>query len=341
MVKILDLAKELEQKKLYEEAYDKYYTAYIEKLASFYIQCDLGRVLNKMRKYDEALDWFDSVLETDESHQEALFGKGISNIGSNNFEEALDSFDKLISLDKMNANAWYYKAIISKEFGDNDARAYFRQFKNSDNDEFKEIRSFYNFGIFFDETEYMFRYERKLNVISEIKQELDSLGLNEQEYSTILRTIPLDNLFDKIIELKQSKSNDDIKIIIRNELIKQGLSDSDVDEMFELESVEDLKEQVIMLCDENPFLNNVNNDESHSNFVPIQKASRYNIYKNVKRLKRNNLYLFNRGNYYYDQKDFINAIECYDECLKYDPNNMMLKFVKFCAKYNLKDDTNV
>ena len=94
-----------------------------------------------------------------------------------------------------------------------------------------------------------------------------------------------------MIELKYPKSNDDIKNIIHDELIKHGLTESDVEEMFELESVEELKEEVIELSDENPFLNN-KNDESSPKFIPIKKASRYNIYKNVKRLKSDNLYLF-------------------------------------------------
>ena len=340
MVEILELAKELEQKGKYEEAYDKFYMAYMEKLGSFYTQCDIGRILNKMQKYDSATTWFDSVLEMDELHQESLFGRGISKIGSNNYEDALESLNKLLLLDKKNANAWYYKAIISKELGDTDSNIYFREFKNTDNEKFKEIRSYYKFGIAFYETEYQFRENREFNIISEVKHELESLNLSEQQFLNVFRTIPLDSLFDKIIELKYSKSNDDIKNIIHDELIKHGLTESDVEEMFELESVEELKEEVIELSDENPFLNN-KNDESSPKFIPIKKASRYNIYKNVKRLKSDNLYLFNRGNYYYDEKEFIRAIECYDECLKYNPENMMLKFIKFCANYNLKENNNV
>ena len=41
------------------------------------IRSEMGRVLNKLRRFDEALDYFDTVLIMDEEHIESLFGKGI------------------------------------------------------------------------------------------------------------------------------------------------------------------------------------------------------------------------------------------------------------------------
>ena len=39
---------------------------------------------------------------------------------------------------------------------------------------------------------------------------------------------------------------------------------------------------------------------------------------NIKRIKRNNLHLFNRGNFYYDYGNFNEALKSYEECLLYN-----------------------
>ena len=337
MVEILELIEKLEAEERYEEALEYLLIAFEEKLGPWDIQKDIGRVLNKMRRYEEALISFDLVLAMDKDHVEALFGKGISDIGLNNFEEALELFNKVISLDKSNANAWYYKSIVAKELVDNDANIYFRRFKKLDDDVFKLARSYYNFGIRFYEIEYLFRENNQLKVILEVKDELKSLNLNPEEYTRLVRICPLNDLFDKIVELKQSMSANDIKEIIRNELLNQGFSDDDVEDMFILyDNLDELKEEVISSSEEDPFQNFDYNTE----FAPIRKASKYNIFKNVKRLTRDHLGLFNKGNTFYDEKEFEKAIECYDECLKYNPDNKMLEYVKVCANYSLNGDND-
>ena len=331
MAGILELINQLEEEQNYEDALEYLQIASDEQLGSYDIKKDTGRILNKLGQYDEALDCFNLVLAMDESNQESLFGKGIACIALNRFDDALDSFNKLIVLDKLNANAWYYKSILSKALGDENAKFYFRRFMKADNEHFRFIRSFYHFGLLFDEIEYGFRQNRNMDVISEVKEQIKSLNLDDEEYLKIIRTVPLENLFDKIIELKGLKSEKDEKDVIRKVLLEQGLSDSDVDDMFLMyDDIEELKNEVIQLCDENPF-------KGEAKFVPIKIASRYNIIKSVKRLKSRKLYLYNRGNYYYDQKDFRNAVECYDECLKYNKDNKKFEFVKFCANYNLGD----
>lgn len=335
MVEILELIEKLEAEEKYEEALEYLLIALEEKLGSWDIQKDIGRVLNKMQRYEEALTSFNLVLSMEKDHIEALFGKGVSCIGLNNFEESLELFNKVISLDKTIANAWYYKSIVSKELGDNDANIYFRRFKKLDDDASKLARSYYKFGIRFYEIEYLFRENNYLKVILEVKEELKSLNLSYEDYLKLVRICPLNELFDKIVELKQLKSVDDTKEIIRNELINQGFSDGDVEDMFILyDDLDELKEEVVSSSEENPF----QNFEDNTDFVPIKKASKYNIFKNVKRLTRDHLGLFNAGNTFYDEKEFEKAIECYDECLKYNPNNKMLEFVKICANYNLNGE---
>ena len=337
MADICELIRKLEKECNYDEALENLYIAFEEKLCHYDIQKDIGRVLNKMRRYDEALTSFELVLAMNDSHLEALFGKGISNIGLNNFDEALDLFNQVISLDKTNANAWYYKSILSKELGDDDANIYFRRFKRLDNDYFKLDRSYYKFGIRFDEIEYQFRENYPLIVTSHLKDELKSLNLDDDEYSRIIRLLPVNVLFDKIPDLKKSKIKDDEKNIICQSLMDQGFSDSDVEDMFILyDDIDDLKEEIILDSEENPF-ENFDND---SNFSPIELAVKYNIFKNTERLTRDRLDLFNRGNVFYDEKEFEKAIECYDECLKFNPDNKMLEFMKNCAYYNLNGDIN-
>jgi len=327
MDEIFNLINKLEEECNYEEAINHLEIAFEEKLGSFDIRNDMGRIYNKMRKFDEALSCFDIVLAMDDSNQEYLFGKGISLIGLNRFDEALDVFDKLIEVDKNYANGWYYKALLSKSLGDMDSKKYFREFLQLDNENFRKQRSFYKFGIQLEEYEHEFRKLYGLDFLSEFKEELNSL--NPNQYTEIVRIVPLDDLFEKVIELKGFKLGSDTEDIIREEFKKQGLSDSDVDDLFKIETVENLKNEVLELCDEDPFIA----AESNLNFSPIKLASRYNITSRKTLLNNKDLLLFNRGNFYLDNKEFDEAIEAYEEGLMVNPDNLLLKFAKCCAIY--------
>jgi tetratricopeptide (TPR) repeat protein len=333
---IFDLIYKLEKEGNYEEALRHLEIAFEERLGSFDIRNDMGRIYNKMRNFDEALSCFEIVLEMDDSNPEYLFGKGISLIGLNRFDGALDVFGKLTETDEGNANAWYYKSILAKSLGNLDANKYFDKFLKYDDGEFREIRSYYRFGIQFDEIEHNFRKFSDLEILSELKEELISLNLDDNQYSELVRLTPLENLFDKVIELKESKFGTDTEDIIRREFKKQGLTDNDVDDLFKIETIENLKQEVIELCDENPF----SDSESYSNFIPLTLASKYNAKPRMVK-KHEDLKLFNRGNMYFDYNQIQEAIEVYDKGLEYNPDNLLLKFVKCCANYRLGGDSNV
>ena len=134
-----------------------------------------------------------------------------------------------------------------------------------------------------------------------------------------------------------SKFGTDIKDIIRQEFKKQGFTDKDVDDLFKIDTVENLKQKIIELCDENPFPDS----ESYSDFVPLKTASRYNVLSPKLLKKNDDLLLFNRGNFYFDYGEIEKAHDTYDEGLKFNPDNLLLKFVKCCVDYKLRGDSNV
>ena len=135
MDKIFSLINKLEAEGNYEEALRHLDIAFEEKLGSFRIRNDMGRIYNKMRNFEDALNCFDSVLVMDDSNQEYLLGKGISCIGLNRFGEAYEIFDKITELNKFNANAWYYKSILARFLGDSNAKKYFKNFKRYDKED--------------------------------------------------------------------------------------------------------------------------------------------------------------------------------------------------------------
>lgn len=329
------LALKLEEEEKYEEALEKLEILYLEKQGPFDIKNDMGRINNKIRKFADALGCFESVLPMDESNSEYLFGKGISLIGLNKFDVALDIFDKLTDLDNGNANFWYYQSLLSKALGDSDAKAYFDNFLQLDNDDFRNIRLFYKFGILFDEIEHEFRGFSNLEVLTEFKDELMSLNLDDTQYSELIRIVPLQDLFYKIAELKKSKFEVDTEEIIRREFKKQGLIDEEIHDLFLIDTFDELKKQIIELCDENPF----SDLENNSNFVPVKSASRYNPGAKYI-IKYEYLRLFVQGNFYLDYDEPEKAIEAYNEGLEYAPDNLSLNFVKCCAIYKLGCDND-
>ena len=334
MDEIFELIKKLEDEGKYDEALSHLQFAFEEKLGSFDIRNDMGRIYNKKRQFDEAFSNFDIVLTMDENNLEYLFGKGISLIGLNKFDQALEVFEKITEIDNENANGWYYKALLSKSLGDSNAQKYFNNFLELDNDEFRLTRSYYKFGILFEQYEHEFRGLYKLDMLSEINEELNSL--DPTQYTEIVRLVPLENLFEKIIESKGVKLGMDTEDIIRQEFKKQGLSDKDIDDLFKIESVENLKNDVIELSEENPF----ENSENNLNFVPLKLASRYNPKAKAIR-KHDDLKLFSKGNYYLDNNESEKAIKIYDDGLNINPDNLLLKFAKCCAIYKLGGESNV
>ena len=73
---------------------------------------DHGHLLNRMGRYDDAIVKFDSYLSSHPDYVSSLFGKGISYMGLNSLDEAISYFDKVLEFDNRHADAWYYSAII-------------------------------------------------------------------------------------------------------------------------------------------------------------------------------------------------------------------------------------
>lgn len=342
MDKIFSLINKLEAEGNYEEALRHLDIAFEEKLGSFRIRNDMGRIYNKMRNFEDALNCFDSVLVMDDSNQEYLLGKGISCIGLNRFGEAYEIFDKITELNKFNANAWYYKSILARFLGDSNAKKYFKNFKRYDKEDEKcrLERSYYNFGFYFDKYEYELRgFQFKgcngADLLEDFENELKSLNFDAEVYSEIVRLVPLDELFKKITELNGSKFGKDTEEIIRNEFKKQGLTDEDVDDLFKIDTLENLKEEVVSLCDENPFPDS----EKYMDFNLFEYLSKYNV-RRPKLLEKEEWKMFARGNISFDEGKIEDAIEYYDNGLKYNQDNLLLKLVKNYAIYKLGGDGN-
>ena len=73
---------------------------------------DHGHLLNRMGKYQDAIDKFENLLNSVDDYVSSLFGIGISYIGLNKLDDALKYFKKVNKLDEGHADAWYYSAII-------------------------------------------------------------------------------------------------------------------------------------------------------------------------------------------------------------------------------------
>ena len=222
MSKLLIKAKELEDEGNLKVSLTYYEMVLGDKSCPYDIRCDMGRVLNKLGAFKEALKCFDIVLTMNENHIYSLFGKGIASLRLNNWDVALDSFLKAIKIDNANANFYYYVSIILQSNGNEKANEYYSKFRELDNEEFKQIRSNYDFGLIF------------LNAKSELSNE---------------KQINLKAFEDK---LKSFNLSDD-EIEYRSQFLEMGLDDDDVDDLFLIESVDYLKNDIISRTNNNPF----------------------------------------------------------------------------------------
>ena len=247
-------ARELEDEGNFEGALNYFEMAVEERTGPYDIRCEMGRVLNKLRRFDEALDYFDTVLIMDEEHIESLFGKGIAYLGLNEWKKAFNNFNTARKLDIENANLWYYISIILNRFNlEKESIQFYKKFLEYDDDNFKKIREYYQFGLLFNEEEVKLKLSDKHYNIEGYSELLKNLGLNDNEISHYLKVYPLEILKEKINLLKgdYNKKNE-IKIIYK-EFIKMGLDKEDVDGFFEDLTVDDLKEKIVSKTGNNPF----------------------------------------------------------------------------------------
>ena len=104
---------------------------------SGYFQTEIGTEKNEKQKrieelysrgvdqgslgnYDEAIKYFDQVIELEPTHEKAWFNKGWALEDLSRFEEALDCYDTFIGMDPNNSEAWTIKAYVLQRLGKND-----------------------------------------------------------------------------------------------------------------------------------------------------------------------------------------------------------------------------
>jgi Tfp pilus assembly protein PilF len=252
MSKLIIKAKELEDEGNLKVSLTYYEMALSDKSCPYDIRCDMGRVLNKLRNFNEALKCFDIVLTMDEQHIDSLFGKGIASLRLNNWNVALDSFLKAIENDNNNANFYYYVSIILQSNDDEKAKEYYSKFMELDNDEFKQIRSNYDFGLIFLNAESELSNDKRIN-LKAFEDILKSFNLTDDEIECYLKTLPYDELILKINELNDLAYVENEKRIIRSQFLEMGLDDEDIDDLFLIESVDYLKNDIITRTNNNPF----------------------------------------------------------------------------------------
>ena len=252
MSKIIQKAKELEDERDLKVSLTYYEMALSDKSCPYDIRSDMGRVLNKLRNFDEALKSFDMVLIMNENHVESLFGRGIAYLGLNNWNMALDSFLKAVEIDNGNANLYYYISVILQSNGDEKANAYYSKFMELDNSQFKQIRSYYDFGLIFLNAESELSNSKIIN-LKAFDDILKSFNLSYNEIEGYLKTMPYDDLILKINELNDLSHVENEKKIIRSQFLEMGLDDHDVDDLFLIESVDYLKKDIISRTNNNPF----------------------------------------------------------------------------------------
>lgn len=251
MSKLIQKAKELECAGDLEVSLTYYEMALSDKSCPYDIRSDMGRVLNKLRNFNDALKAFDMVLIINANHVNSLFGKGIASLGLNNWDDALDLFLKAIEVDNTNANCYYYISIILQSNGDEKANEYYSKFMELDNDEFKQNRP-YDFGLIFLNAESELSTGELIN-LKAFEEAFNSYDLSDDEIEYYLKTLPYDELILKINELNDLAHVENEKKIIRSQFLEMGLDDDDIDDPFSIETVDYLKNDIISRTNNNPF----------------------------------------------------------------------------------------
>lgn len=299
MSKLTDRAKELENSGNLEGALNYYEMAIEEKSCPFDVRSDIGGVLNKQAKYVlnkqtkyiQSEKCFDLVLSMDENHEDSLFGLGISYLGNGKWDESIDAFNKALNLNKENANYYFYIAVILKYFNKEQAEECYKKFLELDTLNFKRIRKFYKFGLSFDDALLELNNSNKRINLSGYNRLLKYYGLDDDDIIFHLRTKPYEDLIDVIYRLNEKKFEYDEKRVIYDELSKLGLSKSDIDDMLILDSKDNIKNEILSACKEDPFpkktnppkiphwiyLNAQNLEEKSNQFTPVNFASKFNI----------------------------------------------------------------
>lgn len=252
--KIAEYARKLELEGKYEEALTYHEMDIEQKTAPYDVRKDMGRILNKMGNFEEAIKSFDLVLAMNNNHPECWFGKGISYLGLFDWVEAYKSFSNASKLNENDANSWYYMAIIYKDFGfDDQSKIKFRKFLEYDTNDYKVERQCYEFGLIVEQRKNeLFENKKKINII-DFKIELKSLNVDSHDINYYLHCLPYNKLIEKILSLRKINYNNNVKEIIRHELKGMNLDNNTINKMFEVESLDSLRDKIISSIEYNPF----------------------------------------------------------------------------------------
>ena len=93
----------------YEDALESYDKALQAESNYFYASFNKGRSFDALGKYDEALKHYDKALEINPKYADAWNGKGYAFEALKNYEEAFKSYDIATELDPYNVYAWMGK----------------------------------------------------------------------------------------------------------------------------------------------------------------------------------------------------------------------------------------
>ena len=70
-----------------------------------------GIALFNLKKYNEAIEYFDRILKVDPKHVDALFNKGRALHNLNKFNAALICYDNVIRINPRHSKAWRWKGF--------------------------------------------------------------------------------------------------------------------------------------------------------------------------------------------------------------------------------------
>ena len=80
----------------------------------------LGALRMKQQRYEEALEFFQTLIEVQPGRVKAYIGKGISLVRLKRHEDALRSFDRALALDPTLKEARTHRAQVLKTLGRSD-----------------------------------------------------------------------------------------------------------------------------------------------------------------------------------------------------------------------------
>lgn len=231
MSKLTDFAKECEVNGDLKTALDKYNDA-LDLERDILLCNDIGRIYNKLGKYDDAIESFNRVSKNIDSY----VGKGISYFYKFDLDKSLSEFDNALTLDSENIYGVYYSSIICainfiyNEISDNYEMNYFNKFKELKT-KGNDFEPQYEFGILFDLVECLLENNLFINYNS-----LDKIIKSTDNFENETLSDKISAFKSKYSEVKHEikKFSDEDNNNVRCELFK----------VITLKSINDLEEYI-------------------------------------------------------------------------------------------------